>query len=188
MKIAFDYRWSLLAGAASFLVTIYLVLSNDSGYDFVIFLYLLFLLPVLTALTTIIMLIVAWFKKRWPQAAFSAVLVYWLIAIAILPFEDSLREHLRWMLHASMFKQQFQVKAQAAPGELRHMEWDGTGMIGQETSIQLVFDPENRLAPFAHKSRVKVAGIPCEVPEIRRLESHWYSVTLYTNTDWEHCG
>ena len=100
MKLNFDYRWPLLAGAASFLVSTYLLLGEGYGYDFVIFLYLLFLLPVLTALTMIVVLVVAWFKKRWPKAAISAVLAYWLIAIAILPFEDSLREHLRWMLHA----------------------------------------------------------------------------------------
>jgi hypothetical protein len=62
---------------------------------------------------------------------------------------------------------------------------DGWGFAGSDTVVYVVFDPTNSLAGAA-KSRApgKFKGIPCEVSRVRRLESQWYSVVFYTDTDW----
>ena len=70
------------------------------------------------------------------------------------------------------------------------MEWDGWGFPGAgDTNVYLVFDPSDSLIS-ASKSRSpgKYKGMPCEIYRVRRLESQWYSVVFYTDTDWDHCA
>jgi hypothetical protein len=76
----------------------------------------------------------------------------------------------------------------SSSGEFKHIEWDGWGWAGQDTTVYLVFDPTDSLSTAAstHQSR-KFTGIPCEVPNVSRLESEWYTVTFYTNQEWGRC-
>ena len=58
------------------------------------------------------------------------------------------------------------------------------GPIGP-TIVYLVFDPADSLSPAAKGHQPgKFSGIPCEVPRVQRLESHWYAVTFYTEESW----
>jgi len=51
--------------------------------------------------------------------------------------------------------------------------------------VFLVFDPTDSLSAAAKShSPGKFKGIPCEVPLVRRLESHWYTVRFYTDEYW----
>ena len=84
-----------------------------------------------------------------------------------------------------------QVLAQPAPanGELKHIEWDGWGWAGQDTTVFLVFDPTESLAVAATSRQPgKFNGIPCEVFLVRRLEGHWYTVQNYTDQGWGECN
>ncbi len=55
--------------------------------------------------------------------------------------------------------------------------------------VYLVFDPNNVLQTAVKDGAAgKFAGIPCEVPWVRLLESRWYLVRFYTDTDWYHCA
>jgi hypothetical protein len=96
----------------------------------------------------------------------------------------------RWLLHSRTYKAE--VLAQPSPknGELQHMEWDGWGFPGAgNTVVYLVYDPNDSLLPAARShSSGNFKGIPCEVSRVRRLESHWYSVLFYTDTDWDNCN
>jgi len=60
------------------------------------------------------------------------------------------------------------------------------GWAGQDTVVYVVFDPRDSLsqAAISHQPG-KYDGIPCEVFLVRRLESHWYTVRFYTNSDWQ---
>jgi hypothetical protein len=54
--------------------------------------------------------------------------------------------------------------------------------------VYLVVDPDDSLSTAAKTGAAgRFSGIPCEVSLVRRLESHYYSVRFYTDTDWGHC-
>lgn len=73
-------------------------------------------------------------------------------------------------------------------GMLRHIEWEGWGFAGSDTTIYLVFDPSDALSKAAGKAEPgKYPGLPCEVARVRQLDKHWYTVQFYTETDWDHC-
>jgi hypothetical protein len=79
------------------------------------------------------------------------------------------------------------VQAQPEPpsGQLKHIEWGSWGFAGQDTSVFLAFDPADALAPADGIERPgKLSGLPCAVFQVRRLESHWYTVQFFTNTYW----
>lgn len=87
-----------------------------------------------------------------------------------------------------MYKNQVLVQPIGQDGGLKHIEWDGWGWGGNDTVVYLVFDPNNALADAATGGLAgKYPGIPCEVYRVRRLESHWYTVYFYTNSDWTSC-
>jgi hypothetical protein len=75
-------------------------------------------------------------------------------------------------------------------GYLRHVEWDGWGFPGAgNTVVYLVLDPTNGLAAAGTSGKPGAfPGLPCEVYKVRALDSTWYTVVFYTETDWEHCG
>ena len=66
----------------------------------------------------------------------------------------------------------------------------GWGFPGAgDTTVYLVFDPNNSLAAAAHSHAPgKYNGLPCEVFKVRRLEIHWYTVQFYTDTAWDDCA
>ena len=87
------------------------------------------------------------------------------------------------------YKSQMISQPAATIGELRHIEWDGWGWAGQDTTVYLVFDPDDSLSGAASSQRSgKFAGIPCEVVRIHRLESQWYRAEFYTNQRWGDCN
>lgn len=93
------------------------------------------------------------------------------------------------MLFSREYKRRVLAQQQLTNGELKHVEWDGWGMAGLDTTVYLVFDPTDSLAiPARDRSSGIFNGIPCEVPLVTRLESHWYVVPFYTNDDWENCS
>jgi hypothetical protein len=73
---------------------------------------------------------------------------------------------------------------------MKHIEWDAWGFPGAGyTTVYLVFDPNDSLSAAAkNDSNGKFSGIPCGVSPVHKLESHYYSVILYTDTDWSHCN
>jgi hypothetical protein len=124
------------------------------------------------------------------RLAFSLMLVICVVLSVVLFFNYSaIRTTGRWALLSRKYKAQVLAQAIAKNGEFRHVEWDGWGMAGIDTTVYLVFDPENSLASAAKRhSAGKYEGIPCEVPSVRRLESQWYAVQFYTNDGWEGCS
>jgi hypothetical protein len=94
----------------------------------------------------------------------------------------------RWLLKSRKYKHEVMLEPSGPNGELKHIEWDGWGWGGNDTTVYLVFDPENALADGATSGLSgRYPGIPCEVYRVRRLEDRWYAVQFYTETDWSHC-
>jgi hypothetical protein len=91
----------------------------------------------------------------------------------------------RWMLWSHSYKAEVLAQPNSANEELKHIEWDGWGWAGMDTTVYLVFDPTDALSQAASSRQPgKYSGIPCEVFLVRRLESRWYTVWFYTNYEW----
>jgi hypothetical protein len=72
----------------------------------------------------------------------------------------------RWFLWSKKYKAEVAAQPAATQG-LRHIEWDGWGFPGAgDTVVYLVFDPNDSL--LSTDSSRRFAGIPCEVPRVRR--------------------
>ncbi|MGA2249767.1 hypothetical protein [Terracidiphilus sp.] len=94
----------------------------------------------------------------------------------------------RWLFHSNSYKAELMAQPTPPNRELRHIEWDGWGGFGSDTDVYLVFDPDDSLAEPARKHLSgKFNGIPCDVPEVHRLERYWYAVLYYTNEEWNQC-
>jgi hypothetical protein len=95
----------------------------------------------------------------------------------------------RWLLWSRSYKTEVLVQPSSANGELKHIEWDGWGWAGMDTTVYLAFDPSDSLSQAASSRQPgKYSGIPCEVFLVRRLESRWYTVCFYTNYEWGRPG
>lgn len=129
-------------------------------------------------------------SARQRLAILGTLTILWVIPISLFfynrehPFE--LHETARWLSSSQNYKNEVLAQPTSAKGELKHIEWDASGFAGvANNTVYLVFDPADTLSTAA-KSRQsgKFDGIPCEVPLIRRLESHWYAVLFYTDEYW----
>ena len=136
----------------------------------------------------ILLLLDAVIRKR-PRGFLSILLTLVLFLAPFKTFfksESQLRASLRWLLWSHYLKAELLAKPTPVNGELRHMEWERTGFAGvANNTIYLVFDPTDSLST-AHLPG-KFNGMPCKVPEVRRLEGSWYSVWFYTDEDWGYC-
>ena len=89
----------------------------------------------------------------------------------------------RWLIRSRYYKAEVLAKPSPTNGELKHIEWDGWGWAGMDTTVYLVFDPTDSLSR-ANGHSGKYAGIPCKVPLVKRLEDKWYTVQFYTDQGW----
>jgi len=111
------------------------------------------------------------------------------VSWALIKNYAEVRSDARWFLWSKRYKAELLKQQNSTNGELRHVEWDGWGWAGMDTTVYLVFDPNNSLADAAKShSPGKFNGIPCEVPLVHRLESNWYSVRFYTSSGWDQCS
>lgn len=178
----FNWRLALSAVVGTFVVFIPVAIWTSEG----IF-YLLVAAPITSLLLGTFSLKAAIDKK--PRRCFSILsmlVIYWAISAALVTNYSAIRGISRWLIWSHDYK--VEVLAQPAPanGELKHIEWDGWGFPGAgDTTVYLVFDPTDSLSEAARSHRPgRFNGIPCEVPLVRRLESHWYTVLFYTDEWW----
>ena len=83
----------------------------------------------------------------------------------------------RWLVWSRFYKAEVLAQPNSGNEELKHIEWDGWGWGGQDFSVFLVFDPTDSLSgPAQNNQSGKLNGIPFEVADVRRMESHWYLV------------
>jgi hypothetical protein len=127
-------------------------------------------------------------KKYWLFGALGALFlgVFLIIACTVAWNFYSLRTALKWWAWSHGYQKEVMAQPSNAPlGELKHIEWDGWGWAGQDTTVYLVFDPTDSLLTAARNhAHGKFKGIPCEVAAVSQLDSHWYAVRFYTNEFW----
>jgi hypothetical protein len=139
------------------------------------------------------------FKDAWSKAdtvpnrgayiawiSFETLAAVLVLAAVLLIIANTyaVRTEIRWFARSGEYKTRVLAQAIPASGGLKHIEWDGWGWAGQDTTVYLVFDPTDLLAPAAASDKPgEYEGLPCEVARVARLESHWYTVQMYTNGD-----
>jgi len=184
-----DWQLSLYAALVGLFVFVAVeICPADTSF----FLYLFVAAPIL-ALVSIFFLVCSAISRHRHRClrVLPALVILWVISLSFFVYDVkhpiAIRSAARWLVRSNDFKEQVLAKS-AANGELKHMEWDGWGMFGQDTNAFLVFDPSDALSAAAKSHQPgKFNGIPCEVHVVRRLESQWYTVVLYTGEDWGSC-
>jgi hypothetical protein len=177
----FNWRLPLYAAVGALIVFLPFIIY---AYDIGEVLYLYIGVPIVS----LIFLVVFIFKKR-RLAVFSMLVVYWAVTWVLFQNSFELRSAGRWLLWSKTYKAEVLAQPESPNGELRHIDWDGWGWGGNDTTVYLVYDPADSLSVTAKShSSGKFDGIPCKVPRVRRLESYWYFVVFYTNTAWGRCN
>jgi hypothetical protein len=152
-------------------------------------LYFLIAIPVSIFILAVALVYAIRKKGQTCITVLSMLVVYWAFSWGLIRNSIELHGATQWLLQSKNYKARILGQTNPAIGELSHIEWDHSGFAGSgNTVVYLVFDPSDSLSTAA-KSRFpgKFRGIPCEVYRVRRLESHYYTVLFYTNTDWGHC-
>jgi hypothetical protein len=184
MKDRFNW-WLPFYSAVVALILFVLVIIYGGDADL---LYALFAFPAsIIFLTAALVLSICKLKLR-SLAVLSMVVVFWVFSCALLKNSRELHSTVQWHLRSKDYKAKVLAQPVTANGELKHIELDFWGFPGADTVMYLVLDPTDSLW-MAAKSRSpgKFNGIPCEVYRVRRLESHYYTVLFYTNTNWDRC-
>jgi hypothetical protein len=177
------FNWKPSAYAAGCSVLSACLVELLPAFDLFELLYFFIVVP----LIGLILLVIAIFKRKfsiWPMFAMFCLLsfIFWKKAYDIRTVE-------RWALWSKGYKATVLAQPSTPNGYLKHAEWDGWGWACFDTTVYLVFHPNDSLAAAAKShSSGKFNGIPCAVYRVRRLEDHWYSVVFYTDLDWDHCS
>lgn len=126
-------------------------------------------------------------KKR--SGLVLTLVIYWAVSAVLVANVTTFRNAVRWLVWSQHYKAAVLAQPEPAKEDFKHIEFDGWGMFAQNTVVYLVFDPTDSLlrAERSHQPG-KFNGIPCEVPPVHRLESHWYIVQFYTGEDWGECS
>jgi hypothetical protein len=173
----FDWRKPLVTAAVALLVSLLITIyGTDTDW-------LLYSMAVAVIGSTSLLGSIALRAVLMAIAIFGAYVA--VTAVFFVGYEQ-LRPILRWTLWSHRYKSELLAQATPANGQLKHVEWERTGWgpIGP-TIVYLVFDPTDLLSVAAKSHRAgRFRGIPCEVPRVQRLESHWYAVTFYTEESW----
>jgi hypothetical protein len=180
----FDWRLAFYAPVGALILFVPIMIY---GIDIVEMLYLFVAVPTIS----IILLVVAIRQKGVRRlVVLSILVVYWAVSWGLFKNSRELRTTTRWLLWSKGYKTEVLAQPDSANGALKHIEWDGWGFPGAgNTVVYLAFDPNDSLSTAARiRSPGKFDGIPCEVYGVRRLESHYYLVLFYTDTDWGHCN
>lgn len=182
-KIRFAWWFPIcVTGSAALVLFPLTVSSSDLSAAF----YVLVTVPVVFFL----LLFTSYNNQGMRRIAVRSTLTVFVLFTTVLftHFLDT-RDAVRWFFYGPFLKDE--VLAQAAPPatSLRHIEWEGWGFAGNDTTVYLVFDPKDALASSANtRTSGKFGPLPCEVYRVGRREKGWYTVQFYTNTAWEDCG
>ena len=156
-----------------------LILFSIGPYDLSVVIYVF-----VGAIVSMFLLSDAIGKRR--RQSLLALVIFWAASAILVRNYSAIRDECRWLVWSHEAKPQVLAQRDSATGELKHIEWDGWGFAGAgNTTVYLVFDPTDALSAAARSRRPgKFGGLPCEVPLVHRLQSHWYVVRFYTDELW----
>lgn len=197
------FNWRFLAYGVILAVPYSALLAlchPDTG--FLIFILTTLLLSILgcfflvLGLTNLILTLLRRRGRGWPPQlpAMLAIVIFWFCSgffvVADNHFGPSVRTTTRWLIWSRKYKAEVLAQPAPANGELRHIEWESSGWAGMDTTVFLIYDPTDSLLVAAKTSEAgEFNGIPCEVAQVRQLESHWYIAIFgfYVDEDWRGC-
>ena|SRR5215469_12210872 len=175
--------WRMLTYAVLAPVLVLLPLLMNPNTDA---LYLFLIMPGVF-LIGICLLIYAAIRKKLPIALMVAT--FWAVSGLLFAYNIQMRTFTRWFLWSGRYKNKVLAQPASDDGSLKHIEWDGWGWGGQDFSVFLVFDPADSLSgPARSHQSGKLSGIPCEVYDVRRMDSHWYIVFFNGYVDQSSWG
>jgi hypothetical protein len=180
----YNWRLSLYSLLGAFVIFVPLAIS---GPDLGFFAYLLLVVP---SASLVLFILVILKKGHRRLSLLSMLFVFWAVSAVLLANYSIVRDTTRWILGSKIYKTEVLARPRSKSGELNHMQWDSWGFAGADTSVYLVFDPNDALAakPEENQYPGKFDGMPCGAASVHRLEKYWYSVKFYTDTDWDHCN
>lgn len=161
--------------------------------DTFLFLSVFVVAPVFLMISITAPIYAAFRNRRQFLPIVAALAVLWASSIPLFLYDRehpfAIRETARWLVWSHEYKQQVMAQPASLNGQLKHIEWDGSGFAGiANNTVYLVFDPADTLSAATTYGRAgTLNGIPCDVRGVRRLERQWYSVLLYTDQTWEQC-
>jgi hypothetical protein len=145
-------------------------------------------LPVAALLALGYLIAFFWNLKRRPVDSFGMILVLVVGGWFCLKYANDGRDEVRWLLGSKAYQAAVLAQPTGSTGELKHIEWDGWGFAGADTTVYLAYDPDDSLATAARtRFAGKVSGVPCPVARVHRLEKRWYTVMTFTATTWDEC-
>jgi len=124
----FNWWVPLYAAVGSLIVVLPLTIY---GADMTVFL----LIPVIS----FVMLAIAVGRRGQRLSVLLLLIVYWAISWMVLKHSMDIRAHGRWFFHSKKYEAEVLAQADSANGELKHIEWDGSGGFGAgDTVVYLV--------------------------------------------------
>jgi hypothetical protein len=91
-----------------------------------------------------------WTKRLLLYVATGALFV---VAVMFLWNFYAVRIKAKWLLYSHHFKTEVLAQSGSKAGDFKHIEWDGWGWAGSDTTVYLVFDPSDSLSAAARKQR-----------------------------------
>jgi hypothetical protein len=177
-------RWGFIGALTAFVM--YLPFLYFKNFDFESLFYLLCLL-----LGTVVLAVAIIARrlaiKRWTNwRLFVTVAAFLAVSVSMFLSTEYLRPWARWVIASGKYQNLvLQQKPDRGSG-LRHLEWDGWGWAGMDTSVQLVYDPTDSLGrELKQNPNGRFAEVALKTAKVQRLGKNWYSLTLYTNEPWD---
>ena len=187
------FNWRLQSCAAFVAFVVFVAIAVCQA-DTSLMLFLFVVPPILLVISIFLLIYAAIGKGRHQRLQLLSMLaILWAVSTSLFVFDlrhpSAIRTTARWLVWSQSYKDKVLAQPTPANGDLKHIDWDGWGMFGQDNSVFLVLDPTDTLSTAAlrHQSG-KFHGIPCEVRVVSRLEKHWYTVLFYTNEYWGQCN
>lgn len=168
--------------------SIVLIVAASCPPDIFLLLNVFVIAPVLIILS--IALLIYLVVRHRPQLLpfMTVVVVLWAVAVFLFHYNRAhpfaLHETVKWFVWSPEYKHEV-LEQPSLNGDLKHIEWDGSGFAGVENNVYLVFDPSDS---FSKAKALRFNGKSCDVWEVNRLERDWYAVLFYTGQSWDGCN
>lgn len=167
------------------------VCADDGLQLFVFF----FVAPTL-ALCLAVLLFSACFRRGRAEClwAAGAIATFLGLSAALGAYQRSdpqcIRSTVRWAFNSQDYKKRVIAQPPSRTGELKHVIWDAWGFVpAGSTVMYVVSDPKDSLRLAARNGQTgRVPGVPCPADRVHRLEPHWYTILLPTDSDWNDCA
>ncbi|MGB6787983.1 MAG: hypothetical protein WBE20_07580 [Candidatus Acidiferrales bacterium] len=159
--------------------------------DIALFLNVFVVAPFLLILSITCLIFLAVSRRRQLLLFVAGLAILWTVAVVLFlynlkrPF--ALHETVKWVTLSPKYKDEV-LEQLSANGDLKHIEWDGSGFAGAENNVYLVFDPSDSLSKAKKNKTLRFNGRSCDVREVNRLERDWYAVLFYTDQSWDECN